>query len=55
MKKIYVKPTVTFHEVKQTKILCASGGSGGEKRRAKECDDEFGYIPGVTCDLNTMA
>ena len=54
MKKIYVKPTVTFHEVKQTKILCVSGGSG-EKSRAKECDDELGYIPGVTCDLNTMA
>jgi len=51
MKKIYVKPTVTFHEVKQTKILCASG----EKKRSKECDDELGYIPGVTCDLNTMA
>ncbi|MBO4718694.1 MAG: hypothetical protein J5658_02365 [Prevotella sp.] len=53
MKKIYVKPTVTFHKVKQTKILCASGD--GERRRAKECDDELGYIPGVTCDLNTMA
>ena len=54
MKKIYVKPTVTFHEVKQTKILCVSG-SGEEKSRTKECADELGYIPGVTCDLNTMA
>ena len=51
MKKEYQKPTMKVYEVKMSQIICQSGG-GEEptRKRAKDWDGEFGYIPGLTTE-----
>ena len=47
MKKVYKKPTMCVVELHyKTNLLVGSGGS--------DYDDELGYIPGDTTDMNSM-